>query len=219
MADCSRRRRRSLVEVSSSRLDIASRANAVTIAVNKAAYAGVRIQNGIADEENSQKPGDCSYSPSTSPSFASLFFPRSELAGEKSGISFPTRSKASAQKFTSWSVRQNLGHVIGGLLSGCWKGIDYTGGAVSSLRCQSGKVNYPVFWRSRTLYSNHPRVGPRQGQALWVGSEGCVLSGGCQHVANEGRGQRDLVGGLPGLLRCGETAWPLSCIRPSHGDI
>lgn len=43
--DCSTRMRRSFVEVSSSRADIASRANAVTIAVNNAAFTRVRIEN------------------------------------------------------------------------------------------------------------------------------------------------------------------------------
>jgi len=43
--DCSTRIRRSFVPVSSSRSDIASRANAVTIAVNKAAYPEFRNHN------------------------------------------------------------------------------------------------------------------------------------------------------------------------------
>ena len=77
-ADCSAITRRSFVEVFSSRYDIASRTNAVTIAVNKAALIEVRTKNTAASGKvaNVQKSGDYSYSPSTFSSSAGPIFPQ-----------------------------------------------------------------------------------------------------------------------------------------------
>ena len=76
-ADCSAITRRSFVEVFSSRYDIASRTNAVTIAVNKAALKEVRTKNTAASgKANVQKSGDYSYSSSTFSSSAGPIFPQ-----------------------------------------------------------------------------------------------------------------------------------------------
>ena len=66
MTDCSTRIRRSCASVLSLRSDMASRTNAVTIAVNKAALIEIKARNTGSDKANLRKGGYCSCSFSTS---------------------------------------------------------------------------------------------------------------------------------------------------------